>query len=94
MNHRVKDDLEARDQILSLLSDDEVARVSTAEGEARLADGDEYVDLAAPYNGVRRVHGAMQRTMGKVLPRSAVSAETWAKIAKRFGTRFAPKSPE
>jgi len=92
MNDEVKSAYETRNQILKLLSDDEVARVSKAEGEARLADGDEYIDLAAPHNGVRRVHGVMQRTMGQVLPRSAVSAATWAKIAARFGTRFAPKT--
>lgn len=79
MSHQEKIDYESRDQILKLLSDDEVARVSSAEAEARLGDGDEYIDLAAPNNGVRRVHSAMQLTMGKVLPRSAVSAETWAK---------------
>jgi hypothetical protein len=92
MSHQEKIDYESRDQILKLLSDDEVARVSSAEAEARLGDGDEYIDLAAPNNGVRRVHSAMQLTMGKVLPRSAVSAETWAKISARFGTRFAPKA--
>lgn len=81
---------ESGDAILTLLSDEELARVRTAVGEARLADGDEYVDLAAPNNGVRRVHGVMQRTLGKILPRSAVSAETWAKIGARFGRRFAP----
>ena len=90
MNRSAKAEYESRNQILTLLSDDEIARVSTAEGEARLADGDEYVDLAAPNNGIRRVHGAMQQTMGKVLPRTAVSGETWAKIAERFGRRFAP----
>jgi hypothetical protein len=90
MNER-KSDSGTRDRVLMLLSDDEVARVSSGEGEVRLADGDEYIDLAAPDNGVRRVHVAMQHTMGKVLPRSAVSAGTWAKICARFGTRFAQK---
>lgn len=78
---------EARDEVLGLLSDAEIAGL--AEGEARLGDGDEYIDLAAPMNGIRRVHGVMQQTMGRVLPRSAVSGATWAKIAARFGTRFA-----
>ena len=85
-----KDPDESGDAILTLLSDEELARVRTAVGEARLADGDEYLDLAAPNNGVRRVHGVMQRTLGKILPRSAVRAETWAKIGARFGRRFAP----
>lgn len=91
MNREAQGENEIRDQVLTLLSDDEVARVSTAEGEPRLGHGDEYINLAAPHNGVRRGHGAMQQTMGKVLPRSAVSAETWERIAARFGTRFAPK---
>jgi hypothetical protein len=33
----------------------------------------------------------MQRTMGMVLPRNAVSGATWAKIAAQFGTRFLPR---
>jgi hypothetical protein len=33
---------------LKLLSDDDIARVSTAETAASLAEGDEYVDLDAP----------------------------------------------
>jgi hypothetical protein len=92
MSHARKSDYEMRDSILQLLSDDEVARVTAEEGDARLADGEEYIDMAAPDNGVRCVHGAMQLTMGQVLPRSAVSNETWAKIGTRFGTRFAKKS--
>jgi hypothetical protein len=91
MSHPQKSADETRDSVLQLLSEDEVARVSTQEGKARLADGDEYIDLAAPDNGVRCVHGVMQLTMGQVLPRSAVSAKTWAKIQARFGTRFATK---
>jgi hypothetical protein len=92
MSQPRKSDYETRDAILQLLSDDEVARVSTKEGETQLADGEEYIDLAAPDNGIRSVHGAMQLTMGQVLPRSAVSADTWAKIRARFGARFATKT--
>ena len=79
----------SREEIQSLLSDAEIARVSRAEGDARLVEGDEYIDLAAPLNGVRRVHGVMQRAMGQVLPQSAVSTATWARIVARFGARFA-----
>ena len=43
-----------RDTILKLLSDDEVAKVSTAETASRLADGDEYLDLEHLDKGVRR----------------------------------------
>lgn len=85
-------DCEIPDQVLKLLSEEEVARVSAGQGELRLNDGDEYIDLAAPNNGVRSVHGALQQTMGKVLSRKAVSAATWEKLAARFGTRFATKA--
>jgi hypothetical protein len=84
-----KTDDEVRDSVLQLLSAEEVAHVGADGATAGLADGDEHIDLAAPDNGVRRVHRAMQRTLGKVLGRSVVSAETWAKIEARFGRRFA-----
>ncbi len=94
MKHLERTDHETCDQVLNLLSADEVSRMSAKKAIFGLADGDEYIDLAAPENGVRSVHGAMQRTLGQVLPRKAVSAETWAKITRRFGTRFATKAPK
>ena len=69
-----------RDTILKLLSDEETARVSTAETASRLTDGAEYVDLERLDQGVQRAKGAAGVTMGHVLPRSSVSKETWSKI--------------
>jgi hypothetical protein len=74
-----------REQILSLLSDAEVARVSRAEGEARLVEGDEYVDLEDVAAGVHQVHAAAIRP-ARALPRSAVSDATWAKIVATIGS--------
>jgi len=68
-----------RDIILKLLSDDEIARVSTAETAPRLADGDEYLDLEQIEQGVQRAGGA-PTPMGRVLPRKAVHENTWKKI--------------
>jgi hypothetical protein len=68
-----------RDSILQLLSDEEVARVSTAETAARLSDGDEYLDLEQLDQGVRCARGTAT-PMGRVLPRKAVHANTWSKI--------------
>lgn len=68
-----------RDSVLKLLSADEVARVSTSETAARLADGDEYLDLEHLEQGVRRAGGAAT-PMGRVLPRKAVHASTWNTI--------------
>jgi hypothetical protein len=68
-----------RDSILKLLSDEEVARVSTAETATRLSDGDEYLDLEHLDQGVRRAGGTVA-PMGRVLPRNAVHTNTWSKI--------------
>ena len=68
-----------RNSILKMLSDDEVASVSTAETAAGLGDGDEYLDLEQLDRGVRCAGGAAM-PMGRVLPRKAVHANTWKKI--------------
>ncbi len=77
-------DYATRERILELLSDEEVAKVSTAETRVRLADGDEYVDLEHLEQGVRQAHGEAT-AMGRVLPRSAVRDATWAKIVSQVG---------
>jgi len=66
-----------RDSVLKLLSETELARVSNAEGGARLADGDEYLDLLG--QGVRTAHGAPAPT-ARLLPKKAVHADTWNRI--------------
>ena len=79
MTNDVRSAYVTRDSILKVLSDDEVAKVSTAETAARLADGDEYLDLEQLDKGVRRA-GGTATPMGRVLPRKAVHASTWSKI--------------
>jgi hypothetical protein len=69
-----------RDAILKLLSDEEVARVSTAETARDLAEGDEYLDLEEPDPAPRTALGNLTLPMGTVLPRKAVLEETWRKI--------------
>ena len=75
-----------RESVLKLLSDDEVAKVSTAETAARLPDGDEYLDLEHLDKGVQRA-GATTAPMGHVLPKKAVHADTWNKIVKAAGIK-------
>jgi hypothetical protein len=84
-------DYVTRDSILRLLSDDEIAAVSTAETAARLSRGDQFIDLEHLDRGVQR---ALGRTppMGRVLPRKAVSAKTWAKIVNQLAVRTASKA--
>ncbi len=72
--------LVSRDAILKLLSDEEVARVSTAETAAALADGHDFIDLENMDRGVQRAGSTTKAVMGHVLPRNAVHADTWAKI--------------
>jgi len=79
-----------RKALLGFLSDDEVASVSTAETAAGLMDGEEYIDLQALDQGVRRARGAAV-TMGRVLPRKAVHEATWNKILAQLLGRGAAK---
>ena len=74
----------ARDIILKLLSNDEVARVSAAEAAFSLANGDEYFDLEHLDQGALRAKAATKVTMGHVVPCSAVSNDTWSKILAQF----------
>lgn len=70
----------SKDEILKLLSDDENAKVSSAEGKAGLPDGQEYLDLEHLDQGIQRAKAVTKATMGHLLPRSAVSDATWRKI--------------
>jgi len=62
-----------------MLSDAEVASVSTAEAAAGLSDGDEYLDLEQPNRGVCLAAG-ISGPMGCVLSRRAVRETTWNKV--------------
>ncbi len=68
-----------RDSVLRLLSDAEAARVSTAETASELSDGDEYLDLEQLDQGVRRSRSGTS-PMGRLLPRKAVSEDTWSQV--------------
>jgi hypothetical protein len=70
----------ARESILKLLSDAEVAKVSRAEDAPRLIEGDEYVDLEDLAAGVQRVQATPRTAASHALARSAVSEATWTKI--------------
>jgi hypothetical protein len=72
-------DYQARDSILQLLSDDENARVASAEASPRLAEGDEYLDLERLERGVQQARGPIM-VMERVLPRKAVQEATWGRI--------------
>jgi hypothetical protein len=72
-------DYVTRESILKLLSDAEIARVSTAETASRLVDDEQYLDLERLDRGVLYAGGEQTR-MDHVLPRKAVHADTWSRI--------------
>ena len=67
-----------RDTILKLLSNEETAKVSTAEAATELTEGAEYLDLEHLDRGVQRAKAGTV-TLAHVVPRSAVRDETWRK---------------
>jgi hypothetical protein len=83
MNNDARTEHITRQNVLMLLSDDEVASVSTAETTAHPLDGEEYLDLEDLDQGVRSALGTAP-PMGRVLLRRSVHADTWTKIRKQL----------
>ena len=84
-----------RDDLLKLLSDDELASVSMAETTALLAEGEEFLDLEHLDKGVLRAQGKTAPT-GRVLPKKAVHQATWNKFLAHLApvhTAGSPRSP-
>jgi thiamine biosynthesis protein ThiC len=71
-----------REQIMGLLTDEEVAKVSTAEGAPRLIEGDEYVDLEDVRAGIQQVQATPRTAPAATLARSSVSDATWLEIVR------------
>jgi hypothetical protein len=88
MKNEEKTEYLTRDSIERLLSDDEIAAVSTAEAAARLANGEEYLDLEQLDRGVQRA-GDGSGPAGPFLPRKAVHADTWSKVLKHLAKHAA-----
>jgi hypothetical protein len=85
MNSEARTEFVTRDSVMKLLSDDEVARVSTAETTFRLADGEEYLDLEHLDQGVRRAPGTAT-PIAHMLPRKSVNDKTWSRILAHLAT--------
>ena len=54
------------------------------EAASGLADGAEYLDLEHIHQGIQRAKATTKVAMGHVVPRSAVSDATWAKIVAQL----------
>jgi hypothetical protein len=87
MSEAQRADYVSRDAILKLMSNDEIAKVSTAETSAGLKAGDEYLDLEHLEQGIQQADTATPLSMGQAVPRSAVSSETWSKILAQLAVR-------
>ena len=68
-----------REEVMKLLSAEELSKVNSVETAADLREGQEYLDLEQTVQGVRRASWTSAPT-GRVLPRDAVPASTWGKI--------------
>lgn len=68
-----------RASVMQLLSDDEVAKVSSAESSDPLSVGDEYLDLQHLDLGVQTAKGDTSGTP-HFLPKKVIHLDTWGKI--------------
>lgn len=82
-----------RDALLKLLSDEEMAKVSTAETSA-LTDGDEYLDLEHLDKGVLQAKGKTTpiTPIGHVLAKKAVHEKKWNAILAQLATAVPARS--
>jgi hypothetical protein len=78
-------DAVTRDDILKILSDDEVATVRMTETAARLVRGDEFIDLTQLGMGVQRAEES--HPVEDVLSRKAVNEHTWQKVVTNLNAR-------
>jgi uncharacterized membrane protein len=89
--HEARARFATRDQVLELLTDDEVSKVSLAETDGQIAEGEEYVDLLHMDRGVRRALAGS--TAGGRLARKAVQDETWGRITSLLVPSSAATQP-
>jgi hypothetical protein len=88
MNNEKRSAYFTRDDIMGLLSDDEIAKVTTAESATSLGVGDDYIDLEQLDEGVRTAkEGTAAIPMGRVVSKKAVKERTWNQILEHLTSR-------
>jgi hypothetical protein len=90
MNPNRQTEVVTRDSVLRLLSEKELAHVSTAESGPSLPDGEEYLDLGHLERGVRRALEKVPPT-ALVLLRRSVHEKRWNLILAHLA-RHMPKA--
>ncbi|HMN37412.1 MAG TPA: hypothetical protein PKD49_06835 [Hyphomicrobium sp.] len=73
-----------KEDILALLTDAEIARVSMAETKQSLAAGEQFVDLDDLAAGVQTARGADAPNVHDLIVKSAVEQQTWSAIVERL----------
>ena len=92
MNNETRTAHVTRENILLLLTDDEVASVCTAETTVSPLVGEEYLDLEDLAQGVRKMLGTAP-PMSRLLLRRVVQQKTWKKILKELAVLRTEKAP-
>ncbi len=86
MSTSPRNELSVRNSIVMLLTDEENARVTTAEAGASLVEGSEFLDLEHLERGIQRSAGTAAPEMAHIIPRSSVGNDTWSKIVSHLSS--------
>lgn len=81
-----------RDQILSILSADEIESVGASQTAAKLALGDEFIDLNELAKGVQQADASHPKE--DLLSRKATNEHTWQKVVTNLNARQAMRHSE
>ncbi len=73
-----------KEDILALLTDAEIGKVSMAETKKSLAPGEQFVDLDDLAAGVQMIEGPGAPDTHDLIVRSAVGTKTWSNIVERL----------
>lgn len=73
-----------KEDILALLTDAEIGKVSMAETKKSLARGEQFVDLDDLAAGVQMMEGSGAPDTHDLIVRSAVGTKTWSNIVERL----------
>lgn len=73
-----------KDEILMLLTDAEIGKVSMAETKTSLPASEQYIDLDHLDAGIQTSSDKGMSALANIIPRSAVAPKTWDKIVTRL----------
>ncbi|MEY4508934.1 MAG: hypothetical protein RLZZ450_1056 [Pseudomonadota bacterium] len=80
-------DYVARCNLVNLLSDEDIGSTSVSDSVGYVARGDLYLDLEQPELGVQQATTSALISVGRILPRNAVTERTWNTILVLLASR-------